>query len=149
MKIVVKNKNAYRNYEIEEKFEAGMTLLGTEIKSMREGRMSLKESYCRFKDGELYLVGSNITPYSHADYFNHEPQRDRKLLLHKSELRKLQSKVKLKGFTIVPIKVYFNKKGLAKIEIGIGKGKKLHDKREDMKQKAIKREMEKEMKYKF
>ena len=147
MKIVQKNKNAYRIYNIEEKFEAGLELLGTEVKSIREGRINIKESYCRFKGNELFLLKANITPYVHSSFYNHEPDRKRKLLLHKRELRKLQSSVMQKGYTIVPLKVYFNNKGLIKLEIGLGKGRNIHDKREDLKDKAIKRDIDREMKY--
>lgn len=148
MKIVQKNKNAYRIYNIEDKFEAGLELLGTEVKSIREGRINIKESYCRFKGAELFLLKANITPYAHSSFFNHEPDRKRKLLLHKRELRKLQSSVMQKGYTIVPLMVYFNEKGLIKLEIGLGKGKNIHDKREDLKDKAIKRDVAREIKYK-
>lgn len=146
MKIVVNNKNAYRNFNIDEKFEAGLELKGTEVKSIRDGRINIKESYCRFKDHELFLLKANISPYTHAKYFNHEPERKRKLLLHKRELRKLKNSVMQKGYSIIPLKVYFNEKGIAKIEIGLGKGKNVRDKREDLKNKAIKRDIEKAMK---
>jgi SsrA-binding protein len=146
MKIVVNNKNAFRNYNIEEKFEAGIELKGTEVKSIREGRINIKESFCRFKGHELFLMKSNISPYTHAKYFNHEPERKRKLLLHKRELRKLKNSVMQKGFSIIPIKLYFNEKGLAKLQIGLGKGKNVRDKREDLKNKAVKRDIEKALK---
>ncbi|HOO31885.1 MAG TPA: SsrA-binding protein SmpB [Thermotogota bacterium] len=146
MKIVVSNKNAYRNFDIDEKFEAGIELTGTEVKSIRDGRINIKESFCRFKDHELFLLKANISPYTHAKYFNHEPERKRKLLLHKRELRKLKNAVMQKGYSIIPLKVYFNTKGLAKMEIGLGKGKNIRDKREDLKNKAIKRDLEKELK---
>jgi len=146
MKIVVSNKNAYRNFDIDEKFEAGIELTGTEVKSIRDGRINIKESFCRFKDHELFLLKANISPYTHAKYFNHEPERKRKLLLHKRELRKLKNAVMQKGYSIIPLKVYFNTKGLAKMEIGLGKGKNIKDKREDLKNKAIKRDLEKELK---
>lgn len=146
MKIVITNKNAYRNFTIDEKFEAGIELTGTEVKSIRDGRINIKESYCRFRDHELFLLKSNISPYTHAKYFNHDPERKRKLLLHKIELRKLREAIMQKGYTIVPLRIYFNAKGLAKIQIGLGKGKNIRDKREDLKNKAIKRDVEKEIK---
>jgi len=146
MKIIQKNKNAYRNYEIIEKFEAGISLTGTEVKSLRDGRINFKEGFCRFKKNELFLVGVNISTYSYAKYFNHEPERDRKLLLHKRELRRLKSKVMEKGLSIVPILIYFNEKNLIKVEIGLGRGKNLFDKREDLKKKTIKREIERSLK---
>lgn len=142
MKIIIKNKTAYHQYQILETFEAGLALKGTEVKSLREGRVNIKESYCRFMEGELFLVGANISPYSHARFFNHDPDRHRKLLLHRRELRKLHAKVKEKGLTIVPIMLYFNEKGLAKMQIGLGRGKHIYDKREDLKKKTIQREVE-------
>ena len=148
MKIIQKNKLAYRNYTIEEIYEAGLELMGTEVKSIREGRVNIKESYCRFKGHELFLLKANITPYAHSSYYNHEPDRKRRLLLHKRELRKLYNNVMQKGYAIVPLKLYFNNKGLIKLEIGLGKGKNIHDKREDLKDKAIKRDIAKELKYK-
>ncbi len=146
MKIIQKNKNAYRNYEILEKFEAGIELTGTEVKSLRDGKINFKEGFCRFKKHELFLTGINISAYSYAKYFNHDPERDRKLLLHKRELRKLKSKVMEKGFSIIPIIVYFNENNLVKVEIGLGRGKNLYDKREDLKKKTINREIEKTFK---
>ncbi len=142
MKIIGKNKWAYHQYTILETLEAGMVLKGTEVKSLREGRVNFKESYCRFLDSELYLIGANISPYSHARFFNHDPERPRKLLLHRRQLNRLRSKVQEKGLTLVPLTLYFNEKGYAKVEIGLGRGKHTFDKREDLKKKTIQREIE-------
>ena len=119
-----------------------MVLTGTEIKSIREGKVSLEEAYCSFADGELFVINMHIAEYKFGTYNNHEPKRDRKLLLNKKELKKLTNKVKEKGFTIIPILLFVNEKGLAKLEIGLAKGKKLYDKRESIKTKDSKRDME-------
>jgi len=147
MKIISKNKKAYHEYEILDKFEAGICLLGTEVKSLREGRVNFKDSYCKFLKGELYLTGTNISAYSHAKFFNHDPERERKLLMHSRELRRLQSKVSEKGLTIVPLMIYFNDKGLAKLEIGLAKGKNVSDKRDTERKKEIDREIQKNIKH--
>lgn len=142
VKINIKNKKAYFDYHIEEKFVAGIMLTGTEIKSIRLGKASLKEAYCKFINAELFIVNMNITEYSWGTYNNHAPKRDRKLLLTKRELKRLGQKTREKGFTIVPLSLFINDKGLAKIEIALAQGKQLHDKREDLKKKDAQREMD-------
>jgi len=141
-RIKIKNRKAYFEYFILEKYLAGIVLTGTEIKSVREGKVSLEESYCSFAGGELFVINMHITEYKFGTYNNHEPKRDRKLLLTHRELKKLAVKVKEKGFTIIPVLLFINEEGLAKLEIGIAKGKKLFDKRETLKTKDTKREME-------
>jgi SsrA-binding protein len=140
-KLICQNKKAWHNYFIEDKYEAGMVLLGTEVKSLREGRANLGDSYGKIKNGEIFLVDAHISPYSYANRFNHDPLRTRKLLLHKREIRRLIGKVQEKGFTLVPLRLYFSN-GKAKVELGLAKGKKLYDKRETLKRKTIEREME-------
>ena len=142
MKIVRNNKQAYREYFILEKKEAGLSLLGTEVKSLREGHLNLDDAFCKFKGHELFLIKAKISAYSHASFFNHDPERDRKLLLNKRELRQWKTKVMEKGLTIVPLKLYFNEQNLAKVEIALVKGKRLFDKREDLKRKAVQRDIE-------
>jgi SsrA-binding protein len=144
-KLICTNKKARRDYTIDETYEAGMVLMGTEVKALRQGKAHLKDSYARIKDGEIFLVDTHISPYSHGNQLNHEPERIRKLLMHKREIRKLYGKTRERGFTLVPLKLYF-KDGKAKVEIGLGKGKKLYDKREDLKRKAMEREMERSFK---
>jgi len=133
------------NYFIDDLYEAGIVLLGTEVKSLREGRANIKDSYGIIKDGELFLEGMHISPYSHGNRYNHDPLRRRKLLLHKREIKRLYGKFQEKGLTIVPTRAYF-KNGTVKIEIGVGRGKKLYDKREDLKRKTDRREMERALK---
>jgi SsrA-binding protein len=145
IKIVCQNKKARHDYHIIEVIEAGMVLLGTEVKSLREGRANLKDSYARVRDGELYLVQAHISPYSHASYENHDPERVRKLLVHKRELKRLTGKTQEKGLTLVPLKIYF-KEGKAKIELALASGKKSYDKRETLKRQTQKREMERAIK---
>ena len=140
VKLVKKNKKAFHNFEILERFEAGIVLLGTEVKSVRDGLVNLDEAYGRIQEGELWLVGAHISEYDRRGYAGHEPKRKRKLLIHKREIRKLETKVKERGFTLVPLALYF-KKGLAKVEMGLGRGRKLFDKREDMKKKDAAREI--------
>ena len=140
-RIVCQNKKAYFSYEILDKFEAGMVLQGTEVKSLREGRANLKDSYARIKKGEVYLYGFHISPYRHAYYDNHEPERVRKLLLHKQEIKRLLGKTQERGFSLIPLKVYFSK-GKAKVELALAQGKKLYDKRESLKRKEESREMD-------
>lgn len=123
-----------------------MVLTGTEVKSLRNGRASFNDSYCYFHRGELWIKSLHIAEYKHGTVYNHEPLRERKLLLNKKELRKLEAKMKEKGYTIVPLKIFFNEKGLAKLEIGLGKGKKLHDKRETIRQRDVEREMKRYLK---
>jgi SsrA-binding protein len=146
IKIVCQNKKAFHDYFIEEKFEAGIVLVGTEVKSLRQGRANLKDSYARIMGGELYLLNTHISPYPQADRFTRpDPERTRKLLVHKQELRKLFGKTKEKGYTLIPTKIYF-KNGKAKVEIGFAKGKKLYDKREAIKKKTMEREIAKALK---
>jgi len=140
--IQIKNKKAYFDYELVEKYIAGIVLTGTEIKSLRMGKASLVDTYCLFKDGELYVRGMNIAAYDYGTYNNHDPMRDRKLLLQKAELRKLLRKTKEKGFTIVPTRLFITEKGLAKLEIALARGKKEYDKRETIKERDLKRDME-------
>ncbi len=141
--INIKNRKASFEYELLDKYVAGLTLKGTEIKSIREGKVSLKEAYCYFKRGELMIRQMHIAPYSQAAHFNHDAVRERKLLLHKKELDKLESKLSEKGLSIVPVRIFINDRGLAKLEIALGRGKKLHDKRQDIKRKDAKRELDK------
>jgi SsrA-binding protein len=140
-KLICQNKKAWHNYFIEDKYEAGIALLGTEVKSLREGRANLGDSYGKIKNGEIFLVDAHISPYNYANRFNHDPLRTRKLLLHKREIRRLIGKVQEKGFTLIPLRLFFSD-GKAKVELGLAKGKKLYDKREKLKRKTIEREME-------
>jgi SsrA-binding protein len=140
-KLICQNKKAFHNYFIEETYQAGISLLGTEVKSLREGRANLGDSYGTIKKGEIFLVDAHISPYSFANRFNHDPLRTRKLLLHKREIRRLIGKVKEKGFTLIPLRLYFSS-GRVKVEMGLAKGKKLFDKRETLKRKTMEREME-------
>jgi SsrA-binding protein len=142
----IKNRQAYFEYFIEDKYDAGMVLSGTEVKSLREGRASFNDSYCYFNKGELWIKSLHIAEYSHGTSNNHDPVRERKLLLNKKELRKIEAKIKEKGSTIVPLKIFFSQKGIAKIEVGLGKGKKLYDKRETIRQRDTEREMKKYLK---
>ena len=137
----IKNRSAYFEYHIDDKFVAGIMLLGTEVKSLREGKANFNDSYCIFQKGELFLRSFHISEYSHGTVNNHDPIRERKLLLNRRELKKLESRIKEKGYTIVPLRLFFNEKNLAKVEIGLAKGKKLHDKRETIKQRDTEREM--------
>ena len=140
--IKIKNRKAYFEFVILDKFIAGIVLTGTEIKSVREGKVSLDESYCTFVGNELFAINMTIAEYKFGTYHNHEPKRDRKLLLTQRELKKLHVKVKEKGLTIIPVLMFVNEKGLAKLEIGLAKGKRLYDKRESLKTKDLKREIE-------
>ena len=137
----MRNRSAYHEYFIDAKYEAGMVLQGTEVKSIRGGKVSFNDSYCLLHQGEIWVKSLHIAEYSHGNLNNHDPLRDRKLLLQKKEIRKIEAKLKEKGYTIVPLRIYFNDKNLVKIEIGLAKGKKLHDKRESIKQKDVEREM--------
>lgn len=141
----IKNRSIYHEYFIDAKYEAGMVLLGTEVKSLRQGKASFNDSYCLIDKGEVWLKSLHIAEYSHGNLNNHDPLRDRKLLLEKREIRKIQAKLKEKGFTLVPLRIFFSER-LAKIEIGLAKGKKLHDKRESIKQKDVEREMKRFLK---
>src|SRR6188474_3320716 len=140
------NRQAYFNYLIEDKYVAGVALLGTEVKSIREGKLSFADSFCLFEGKELWIRGLNIAEYSHGTVNNHIAVHDRKLLLTKRELKKLQQKMKEKGYTIVPLKVFFNEKNLVKVEIGLGRGKKLHDKRETIKERDTQKEIKRYLK---
>jgi len=144
--LLIKNKKAAFQYEFIDSWEAGIQLKGTEIKSIRMGKVSIKEGYCAFKNGELFVFNINITPYKDASFANHEPKRLRKLLLHKKELQKLRNKKKDVGLTIVPTKLYINQKGIAKMVIALAKGKKLHDKRQILKAKDAKRQIDRALK---
>ncbi len=148
MKIITTNKKAYHDFFILETFEAGIVLKGTEVKSVKQGKINLKDSYAKIKNSEIFLFNAHISHYKHGNLFNHEPTRTRKLLLHKREIARIAGKVNEKGLTLVPLKVYL-KKGLIKIELGLGKGKKTHDKREEIKRRDIERELRYESKYKL
>jgi SsrA-binding protein len=141
-----RNRSAYHEYFIDDKYEAGMVLTGTEVKSIRQGKVSFNDSYCLLHKGEVFVKSLHIAEYSHGNINNHQPDRDRKLLLQKREIRKIESKLKEKGYTLVPLRIYFNEKGLAKMDIGLGKGKKLHDKRETLRKKDVEREMKRYIK---
>ncbi len=145
IKIIATNKKAYHDYFIEEAFEAGLVLTGTEVKSIRAGKVNLKESFCRIKDGEVFINNMNIAEYTHGNRENHDPTRMRKLLLHHAEIDKLIRLTEQKGLALIPTKIYF-KNNYIKMEIGVGRGKKLHDKRETLKRKEANREMAKAVK---
>ena len=145
VKYISDNRKARHDYFIHETYEAGIALTGTEVKSLRQGKVNLKDSFCRIENGEALLLGMHISPYEKGNIFNKDPLRVRKLLLHKSEINKLIGKTKEKGMAIVPLKVYFSK-SLVKVEIGLAKGKKLYDKRDDIAKKDQKREAEREFK---
>ena len=147
IKLVANNKKAYFDYFIEDTFEAGLVLHGTEVKSLRMGKCSIKESFIRVENGEVYVYGMHIIPYEKGNIFNKDPLRVRKLLVHRHEINKIMGQVSLKGYTIVPLKVYF-KGSLVKIEIGLARGKKLYDKRQDIAKKDQRREAEKDFKVK-
>ena len=141
--INIKNKRARFEYELQDKFTAGIVLAGTEIKAIREGRASISESFCEFNgNGELFVINMQIDEYSHASHFNHKPKAERKLLLQKRELKKLGKEVKTSGLTIVPLRVFINDRGLAKMQIALAKGKKLYDKRETIKDRDNKRNLD-------
>lgn len=144
-KLIANNKKAYHDYFIEEKYEAGISLHGTEVKSLRMGKCSIKESFIRIENGEVLIYGMHISPYEKGNIFNKDPLRVKKLLLHKKEINKMLGKIAEKGYTLVPLRVYF-KGSLAKVEIGLAKGKKLYDKRRDIAKKDQRREAEKEFK---
>lgn len=146
-KLIANNKKAYHDYFIEENYEAGIALHGTEVKSMRQGKCSIKESFIRIENGEVYVYGMHVSPYEKGNIFNKDPLRVKKLLLHRYEINKLSGKVAEKGLTLVPLQVYF-KEGKVKVEIGLARGKKLYDKRQDIAKKDQRREAEKEFKVK-
>jgi SsrA-binding protein len=139
-KLIANNKKAYYDYFIEEKYEAGICLTGTEVKSLRQGKCSIKESYIRIENNEVFIIGMHIAPYDNGNIFNHEETRTRKLLLNKSEIRKLSQQIERNGYTIVPLQVYFSNQ-YAKVEIGLAKGKKNYDKRESIKNKDVERQI--------
>ena len=145
MKLIANNKKAFHDYFIEDTYEAGIALAGTEVKSLRMGKCSIKESFIRVENGEVYIYGMHISPYEKGNIFNKDPLRIRKLLLHRYEINKIEAKLKEKGLTLVPLKVYF-KDSLVKVEIGMARGKKLYDKRQDIAKKDQRREAEKEFK---
>lgn len=144
-RLIANNKKAYHDYFIEETYEAGIALHGTEVKSLRMGKCSIKESFVRIENEEVYIYGMHISPYEKGNIFNRDPLRVKKLLLHKSEIRKTKGKIAEKGYTLVPLKVYFNR-SLVKVEIGLAKGKKLYDKRQDIAKKDQRREAERDFK---
>ena len=145
IKIIAQNKKAYHDYFVEEKYEAGIELFGTEVKSIRAGRVNIKEAYCDIKDGEVFAVGMHISPYEQGNVFNKDPLRPKKLLLHKREILKLFGLVSQKGYTLVPTQIYLSNSRV-KMEIGLCRGKKLYDKREDMARNDAKRDMERAFK---
>ncbi len=144
-KVVCKNRRAFHEYEILETLEAGMVLVGTEVKSLREGRVNLKDSYAKVDNGEIFLVEAHISPYSHGNIMNHDPLRPRKLLVHKRELRRLAGKVQERGLTLIPLQIYF-KGGKAKVELALAKGKRLYDKRAAIKKRDERRDLARELK---
>ena len=144
--VVSTNRKAYHDYFIEDKFEAGIVLTGTEVKSLRDGRVNLQDSYASVKDGEVFLYHCHISPYSHGNMMNHDPLRVRKLLLHKKEINKLLGKTQQKGLTLVPLRIYFSERGKAKLELGLAKGKKQYDRRESIKAREAGREVERAIK---
>ena len=147
IKLIAKNPVAYHNYNIEDKIEAGIVLSGTEIKSIRLGKVNLKDSYAGFKNGECFIYSMHVSPYEHGNIFNKDPLRDRKLLLNKREINKLYGKIKQDGYSLIPISLYF-KGNIVKLELGIGKGKKLYDKRQDIAKKDAERRIQKAMREK-
>lgn len=145
MKVVCQNRKAYHDYHIEESIEAGIALLGTEVKSLREGKANIKDSYVIVKDSEVFLLNCHISPYSHGNIMNHDPLRTRKLLLNRREINRLKGKTAVRGFTLIPLKIYF-KGPFAKVEIGLAKGKKLFEKRETIKEREARREISRAIK---
>lgn len=148
-KLIANNKKARHDYFIEDTYEAGIVLTGTEIKSVRQGKVSIKESYAKIINGELILMGMNISPYEQGNRFNVDPLRPRKLLLHKQEIRKLIGYTTMKGLTLVPLSMYINEEGRAKVEVAVARGKKNYDKRDDIAKRDAKREMDRKMKDRF
>ena len=145
IKLIANNKKAYHEYFILDKYEAGIALAGTEVKSIRMGHCSIKEAYVEIQHGEVFIIGMHISPYEKGNIFNRDPLRPRKLLMHEAEIRKLDAKIREKGFTLMPLQVYL-KGSLVKVEIGLARGKKLYDKREDIAKKDMKREAERDFK---
>ena len=146
-KIICKNRKAWHDYSIDEKYEAGIVLKGSEIKSCRLGKVNLKDSYAKIKDGGLFLINTHISPYDYANQFNHDPLRERKLLLHKGEIKRLIGKINERGMTLIPLSMYL-KNGKAKVELGLARGKKLYDKRESIKKKTENRDLERSLRFK-
>ena len=144
VKIIAQNKKAYHDYFVDEKFEVGISLVGTEVKSIRQGNINLKDSYCKINNGEIFVVGMHISPYEKGNIFNKDPLRDRKLLMHKREILKLFNNIKKDGVSIIPLSVYL-KGPVVKVEIGLCRGKKLYDKRESIAARDVKREIERNM----
>lgn len=140
--INIRNRQASFEFELLDKYIAGLVLMGTEIKSIREGKVNLQDGYCYFNNGELFVKGVNITPYAQGTHYNHEAQRERKLMLKRLELKKLERKVEEKGLTLVPVRLFINDRGFAKLEIAVARGKKMHDKRENIKERDAKRELD-------
>ncbi len=145
-KIICENRKARHEYYIEETYEAGIVLKGTEVKSLRQGKSNLKDSYARIENGEIYLYNCHISPYTHGNILNHDPLRRRKLLLHKRDIKKLYGKTEERGLTLIPLRMYFSMRGIAKLELAVAKGKKTYDKRETLKRKTAEREMERALK---
>jgi len=146
MRVIAKNSKAFFNYELIDTYEAGIALLGSEVKSIREGRISLKESYAEIRDGEVFLISCHISPYEAANRFNHDPLRERKLLLHRQEIKRLTGKIREKGFTLVPTRALLNDKGKIKVEIALARGKRSYQKKEAIKERDRDREMRAELK---
>ncbi len=144
---MTENRRARRNYDIEATYEAGLVLLGTEVKSMRSGGVNLKDSYARVIDGELFLIGCHIAPYTHGNRMNHDPDRPRKLLMKKREIQRLIGKINERGYTLVPLRIFFNDRGIAKVTLGLGKGKTHADKRSDIRDRDMKRDLEREFRH--
>lgn len=142
---VISNRQAYHNYFVHETYECGVALTGTEVKSIRAGKVNLRDSFAKIEKGEVYLWNAHISPYEQGNIFNHDPVRTRKLLLHKQEIRKIEMKLKTKGYTLIPLKMYF-KHGKVKVEIGTATGKKLYDKRQDLAENAAKRDLNRRIK---
>lgn len=143
----IKNKKAYHNFELVEKVEAGISLLGTEVKSLRDKHCDLDACYARVEGSEVWLIGCKIAPYERGGYTNHDPLRKRKLLLHKAQIKKIKTKLEQRGFTLVPTKIYFNSRGLVKVELALATGKKQYDKRQKLTEKQQKKDASREMKY--
>jgi SsrA-binding protein len=144
-KTVAQNRKARHDYTIEDSFEAGIALTGTEIKSIREGRVNLQDAYARIEHGEAWLVGAHVAPWSGGNRYNHEPRRDRKLLLHRTQIDQLAGKMRAKGLTLVPLTLYFNDRGRAKVEIGLARGKKSYDRRRDIAERDARRDLDREL----
>ena len=141
VKIIANNRKARHDYHILDRYEAGMALQGTEVKSLRDGKVNMQDGFCTFKDGHMMLIGVHIAPYTHGTHFNHDPRRERVLLLHRRQIEKLRKATEQKGLTIVPLRMYF-KRGIAKVEIGVARGKKQYDKRQDIAERETKRRLE-------